>query len=230
MAGLDILTDLTDEPIGISMVKSQLRLEADFTADDEYIVGVLIPAAREVAEAITARAYARRTYREYFDGFPGQHLPIPYNVVFDFPVRHQYSTIPRHRFELARSPLMELLQIQYLDQDGNTQTLDPNLYVVSDHGPMKPAEIYRSRHSVNWPDPLPRVDSVWVDYMAGYRSPGAEVDSPGARPYPTLAYQAQLLLISHMYEQRLPIVAAGQTELPFTITDLLVRDRVYYQP
>jgi hypothetical protein len=217
MAGLDITTDLATEPLIVDLAKRQLQLDASYTDDDDYLANVLIPAARESAELHTARSYGVRSFREYFDGFPGQRLPIPYNYAIDIPSRHQFESLAPHRFELSRSPLVQVTQVQYLDQDGATQTLDPSVYTVSDH--KDPASIFRAAPSAGWPVPLYRVDSVWVDYDAGYAD----------GKLPAIALQAMLLLLSHWFENRTPVAATAGSELPFTVTNLLDKNRVYYQ-
>lgn len=224
MAGLDILVDSDYEPVTLALAKSQCLIDTD--VDDEYFESVVIPGAREFAEIITARSYKPRTFREYFDGFPGQHLPIPYNMVFDLPTHHQFKSIPRRKFELMRSPCASVLQVQYLDQNGDEQTLDPSLYYVADHS--EPASIYRASEHVEWPIPMRRVDSVWVDFKAGYQDPAAS-DAADFEVLPVICLQAMLLMISHWYENRLPVVPGSVGELPFAVSDLLEKNRVYYQ-
>jgi hypothetical protein len=290
MAGIDITQHAICEPISLGIAKSQLQLDSGFTQDDEYIRG-LIRSARKNAELHTARAYVTQGFREYFDGFPEDRLPIPYNVIYDLPTRHDFEPRQHNRFELSRSPLQLVADIQYLDCEGNTQTLDPSLYYVA---PWKePARICHAPHCW-WPRPLHREDSVWVDYTAGYGSlvplsiaassdvtsgavfartnvgqrlmiPGAgpaipddgsaplqatilSVDDSGnatlsasavtpaanapawlGSPVDPTARQAMLLLITHWYENRLPIASVGLKELPYAIKELLDGNRVYYQ-
>lgn len=225
MAGLDILLDSDYEPVSLDLAKSQCRI--DSTVDDDYLTGLVVPGAREFVELVTARSLRPRTYCEYFDGFPGQNLPIPYNMAFDLPTHHQFKSIPRRRFELMRSPLVELVSIKYLDQAGEEQLLDSSLYYLSNHPQMvKPAEVLHQPHA-EWPIPSHRVDSVWIEYKAGYRDPGA-TDTEDYLKIPTTCVQAMLLLISHWYENRLPLAPAA-AELPFAISSLLDNNRVYYQ-
>jgi hypothetical protein len=296
MAGLDITQHATSEPVPLSWAKRQCQIESGITDDDEYLGG-LIRAARETAELHTNRSYLTRGFREYFDRFPEQRLPIPYNVIYDIPSRHQFETQPHNRFELSRSPLQRVVQIQYLDQNGDQQTLDPSIYYVAPH--QEPAHIVRQPPTDGnpppaWPWVLHRADSVWVDYFAGYGNPvtlsmgavsaitsgadfaltdvgrqlsvplaGPSVDGAltslvatilsvdvsgnatlsapavnavsGASawlglPLAGVAQRAMLLLITHWYENRLPIAAAGLKELPYGIKSMLDNNRVYYQP
>jgi hypothetical protein len=290
MAGIDITQYATCEPVSLGAAKSQLQLDSGFTLDDEYIRG-LIRSARENAELHTARAFVTQGFREYFDGFPEDRLPIPYNVIYDLPTRHDFEPMQHNRFELSRSPLQFVVDVQYLDYEGNVQTLDPSLYYVAPR--KEPARICHAPHSW-WPRPMRRVDSVWVDYIAGYGAPvtlsiaansnvtsgavftqfnvGQRLMIPGAgpaiqddgvaplqttilsvddsgnatlsasvvtpvvsvsawlgRPVAAIARQAMLMLITHWYENRLPIASAGLKELPYAVKDLLDANRVYYQ-
>jgi hypothetical protein len=165
VAGLSILKRAVCEPITLAQAKRQCRIDDANTLDDIDLED-LIADARGEAELHTARSYVLRTYREYFDHFPGHRLPIPYNVIYDAPTRHDLSGEQRNHFELSRSPLRSVSQIQYLDQDGAVQTLDPNIYVIAPH--CEPAKIYHAPHADPWPQALHQVDSIWVDYIAGY--------------------------------------------------------------
>jgi len=291
MAGLDITQHATSEPISLAWAKRQCQIESSFTEDDDYIGG-LIRAARETAELHTNRSYLTRGFREYYDGFPEQRLPIPYNVIYDIPFPHHFESRAHNRFELSRSPLQFVVQIQYLDHNGATQTLDPSVYYVA---PWKePAKIARTPPVAGnpvpcWPHPLHRADSVWVDYFAGYGAPvtvsmeadsavisgavftqnnvGQQISVPTAgasraslvttilsvddsgnatlsspavaavsgvlawlgQPVAGIAQRAMLLLVTHWYENRLPIAAAGLKELPYGVKDMLDNNRVYYQ-
>jgi len=296
MAGLNITQHATSEPIPLSWAKRQCQVDSSFVDDDEYIGG-LIRAAREAAELHTNRSFLTRGFREYFDGFPEQRLPIPYNVIYDIPTHHEFESRPHNRFELSRSPLQYVADIMYLDQNGNVQTLDPSIYYGSPW--QEPAHILRQPPTEGnpppvWPWVLRRADSVWVDYFAGYGNPvtvsiavnaavtsgavftannvGWQLSIPGAgpvvdgnptplvgtilsidtngnaalsasaataaagasawlgRPLPGIAQRGMLMLITHWYENRLPIAAAALKELPYSVKSMLDSNRVYYQP
>jgi hypothetical protein len=290
MAGLDIVVYATSEPISLEMAKRQLQIDATLKQDDDYINGLIVT-AREKAELHTNRSFLTRTFREYYDGFPGTRLPIPYNVTYDMPMQHEFEHRHGSRFELSRSPLQAVVDVMYLDQTGTQQTLDPSLYYIAPH--KEPACLHRMPPIPNstllpWPIPLHRADSVWVDYLAGYGSPitigvavsspaitgyvfaatdiGRPISIPGAgpnrgtlhatiatviagvgvlsinaletvasatawlgKPLPGVALTAMLMLISHWYENRLPVAQAGGKELPYAVRDLLDNNRVYYQ-
>jgi len=285
MAGIDITQHATSEPVSLDMAKRQCQVNLDFPDDDEYLMS-LVSSAREKAELHTARSYLTRGFREYFDGFPEDRLPIPYNVTYDIPTRHDLEPEEHRLFELGRSPLQFVSAVQYLDLDGNQQTLDPSLYRVARW--KEPAHIRHAPRSC-WPRPIEGVDSVWVDYVAGYGAPvilsigegsqvidgasfapqtvGQSIVIPGAgvagvplqttilsvddtgnaalanpvvaavvnvsawlgRPVAAIAIRAMLMLVTHWYENRLPVASASLKELPYAVKDLLDANRVYYQ-
>lgn len=164
MAGLEITKKAASEPITLTQAKAQCRIDESDTLDDVYLMG-LIAAARETAELHTARSYVFRSYREYFDCFPGHRFPLFSGVIYDHPARHESSDRHKDFFELSRSPLRTVAQIQYLDTDGSIQTLDPDLYIVAPH--REPAKIHHAPN-IFWPPTKREVDSVWIDYTCGY--------------------------------------------------------------
>lgn len=161
------------EPIALSLVKQFLRFDAGDTSQDDYL-NLCISTARETAESHATRAYITQTYREYYDGFPGHHLPLGlidslegYGLGSER--GHDERRHHHHYFELSRSPLQVLKQIQYLDTTGATQTLDPGQYVLNNR--QDPAQITRVPKSLGgqpWPLALRQVNSVWIDYIVGY--------------------------------------------------------------
>jgi len=179
MVGRPVLTSPPgSEPISLTLVKQMLRIDTGDTSQDTYLT-LLISTARETAEMHTSRGYITQSYREYYDGFPGYHLPFAmvddlegYSALGGFDgLGRQYGDRHRHHhyFELSRSPLQVLKQVQYLDQTGATQTLDPGQYVVNNH--QDPAQIMREPELLGglpWPVALRQVNSVWIDYTVGY--------------------------------------------------------------
>jgi hypothetical protein len=295
MVGRPVLTTPpAAEPISLTMVKLQLRLDAGDTSQDDYL-SLLISAAREVAETQTSRCYMYQAYREYYDCFPGHQLPLV--LIYGFHqmglanYRHKHRMQYEH-FELSRSSLRSLRQIQYLDLNGATQTLDPGQYVLNNR--QDPAQIDRAPEILGglpWPHALRERNAVWVDYTVG-ASPitasieaeaalltgvsgytfsaedvGTVISIPGAGPAgapllttiasvtdgaatltatavagvtdamgslgPQIPFgdiQAMLLLVSHWYENRVPVQQGAMVEAPYMIQNMLNKNRVYYQP
>ncbi len=277
------------EPLTLAFVKQVLRVDAGDGSQDDYL-NHLIVTAREAAESRTTRGYLRQTFREYYDYFPGTHFPLP--VFADgleyaiFARRGHHRHRHHHYFELSRSPLQFISQIQYKDPDGVVQTLDPTQYVVNDK--EDPAQVDKAP-GICWPRPLCERNCIWIDYTVGYgadisvgatsgsptlsgytfasQDAGSAISIPGAgvagatllsriaavvsgvgtladnavtavtaaaaylgNPVPSVAKQAMQLMINHWYENRLPVVPGTMIEVPYAIEDLLLKNKVYYQP
>ena len=59
-----IVEYLADEPITLAEVRAQCRVDEDDTSEDNYLSGVVIPAARALAEAKSGSAIRRARYSE----------------------------------------------------------------------------------------------------------------------------------------------------------------------
>jgi uncharacterized phiE125 gp8 family phage protein len=62
--------DAASEPIAAAEVKAQARIDADLTADDDFIQAVLIPGARQLAETRTGAAIRPARYRQRLRALP----------------------------------------------------------------------------------------------------------------------------------------------------------------
>jgi hypothetical protein len=212
-----ITTPPAAEPIRLALVKEALRIDSGDTSQDNYLTG-LIATARETAETFTSRGYITQTITEYYDFFPGRHFPVGVfagGINPGFPYVGRNNHHHRHNYlELSRSPLKTLTSVQYKDTDGNTQTLDPAIYVLNDK--QDPAQISLP-HGKCWPRTLCEVNSVWVLYDVGYGDDGTKV--------PNVVLQAMLMMISDWDANRLPVKVESEA-----VTNLLLRNKVYYQP
>lgn len=197
------------EPVSLLQAKRQLRLEHDL---DDADVLEYIRSAREWVEGHCWRAMYSQQWKVTFDGFPKTiRIPVP--------------------------PLVTVDSVRFL-ADGAWATLDPTLYRVS-------TSDSRARLLPNdaWPWTDWGEGTVEVTYTCGYtrgvpnedRAAGSpEVDDPAADgdplgKIPKAMKQAVLLLVSHFYENRTPVVAQPGTvtvlELPFGVEALLAHHR-----
>lgn len=94
------LTEPTTEPVTLEEAKRQLRIESDFTEEDDYI-NAIIPAAREYVENYTNQWWAEAKISLYFSSFPAGDVPL--NL-------------------LVKNP-KELDAVKYLDGSQEEQTL-----------------------------------------------------------------------------------------------------------
>jgi len=175
------------EVITLAEAKAHLRIPGGVTDDDAYISS-LITAAREYAEGYTKRSIGTQTCVYTLDSFPS---------VIDLP----------------RCPVQSVTSVEYIDEDGATQSVasfqtDLNGSVTAK---VKPA------YDASWPDTRAVLGAVTVTYQAGY---GAAGDSPDT--VPLSIKQALLILVGSFYENREnEIVGAAVSEVPFSVKCLL---------
>ena len=135
-----ILTKYT-QPIAdpVSLTAMKLHAKIDTTADDE-IVKSLIKAATEWCEKYEGRSYMIRTYKAYLDEFEDEiYLPYP--------------------------PLITVSSIQYVDSNGDTQTLTSSVYTVDTSS--TPGRVYLG-YNQTWPVTRDIPKAVTITYVAGY--------------------------------------------------------------
>jgi uncharacterized phiE125 gp8 family phage protein len=153
------------EPITLADALTHLRETADGGANDAYITS-LITVARMACEDRTERTLITTPLVLLLDGFPTA-------------------------IELARPPVIAVSALRYLDTAGVWQTVSNADYLVdaaSEPGWLVPGP------DKAWPTPMYRVNSVSVEYTAGYGATPADVPAP-------LKHWI-LLAISEMYENR----------------------------
>jgi uncharacterized phiE125 gp8 family phage protein len=120
----------------LDRVKQNLRLSLDSHHNDAELLD-LIQAATEQFEADAARACITQTFKQYQPSFG---LEI----------------------QLQRRPIASVIEIAYLDQNGDPQVVDPLTYVVSTaRRRIIPA------YGQNWPSHTIYPDSVVVTFTAG---------------------------------------------------------------
>jgi len=148
------------EPVSLDEAKKHLRVT--FAHDDDYISG-LIKAARQDAEAYLNGAIMAQTLTANMQRFYG-------------------------RFRLPSSPILGITSISYVDQDGNTQTVDPSVYELD--AELKSVGL---AYGQSWPDTRPQHNAVTVVFTAGY----ATTDD-----VPQAIKQAILLRVGELYLSR----------------------------
>lgn len=184
------------ELVSLAQARAQCRAN---TTDDEYITA-LIPVAREAVEEYTKRAIGAQTWVAEFPQFPAFREWGPnFARLVSSPI-----------FELARPPLVSVTSIRVVNQEGNYQTMSPSGYTL-DARRVPPAiriintgsvETISSHHD----------NPIEVTYVVGY----------SATNFPKRMSHAMLLLINHLYEQRLPVsVGMPVYEMPLSYKNLL---------
>jgi len=153
----------TTEPLTLEAAKDQCRCT---TADEDGWFIAAIAAARHKTETETGLQLITATWEHTIDwGFPSKIL-------------------------LDRPPLISVSSVEYVDEDGVTQTLATSQYTVS-KGRIKHRIV--PAYDVTWPTTRRVVDAVTVTFTSGY---GTELDVP------QVVKQGMKLLIAHWFLMR----------------------------
>jgi uncharacterized phiE125 gp8 family phage protein len=169
------------DPITLADVKQHMRV--DGRQEDGYING-LIAAATSYIQNETGRQFVTATFETKFDGFADTLI-------------------------LPRSPLVSVTSIQYIDEDGDTQTLDSSYYTVDTAS--QPGRVNRA-YDTTYPNTQDVSNALTVTYTAGYGT-ASEVPSP--------IRAAINLLVAHWFENREPVAFSSPSNIPFTITAIM---------
>ena len=183
----------TVEPVSLADAKLYGRIDTD--ADDATI-NTMIRAARMQAEEFTRRAFVNQTWALYLASFPFEII-------------------------VPKPPYFSTTSIQYVDTNGDTQTLASTVYQADEKS--EPGRI-REAYQQSWPATRVGVyNAVTLTYVAGYGT--AEADVPeGIR-------EAIMRAVQTSYEFREDLVTGTiVAKLPKTAKDMLApyRVEVYY--
>lgn len=139
MLKLKVVTQPAVEPVTLTKIKYQLRVEED---DDIYDneLNELIPAARQWCETYQNKAYITQTLELALDSFPSTRKIV-----------------------LPRPPLQQVESLTLTDHSGNKFTYDPSQYLVDDYS--DPSRIiFNQLTSIR----LAEANGIIVRYQAGY--------------------------------------------------------------
>ena len=197
---LELVTAPVLEPLTLEEAKKHLRLEPEFTDDDDYVRG-LLAAVKDWAEGETSKALLTQTLKLRLDRFPyGRRIYLP------------------------RPPLQTVTGITYLDTNNVLQTLGTALYQVNgarvtpdQHAPcgyILPA------YGAWWPTTYPVTEAVSITYVAGWLSVEA---------VPQRIKQAMLLMLGDLYENRERIVTGASVALLDIIEIMLANERCHQE-
>lgn len=167
------------EPISLEEVKLWLKVEID---DDDDLIESLISASRSHCEIELNRSLMIQNLQATFDGF-GDEIDLP------FP------------------PVIEVTEVEYIDTNGDLQTLDNEAYWVSLGTPS------RIVSKDKFPETQNRPDSVLCTYSAG-----GNVSET--------VKTAMKMLISHWYTNRSAVETGTiATEIPLAVKTILQNER-----
>lgn len=186
---VELATINGSEPITLDEAKDHCYVTG---SDWDTYLNTLITAAREYAETETWRAIIDATYEYKLDAFPDE-------------------------IELPKPPVRTVDKIEYIDTDGNTQTLASSKYDADtdgEYGRIQEAE------GESWPDTDDVYNAVTVTFTAGYDGSAAKYELPKQ------IKQAMLLLIKHLFDNRETVVVGNAgtltvKEVPLATNTLL---------
>jgi uncharacterized phiE125 gp8 family phage protein len=167
------------------------------SAEDDYILS-LITTAREYCEDYQHRALATQTWELVLDKFPTN----------------------KDYIELPLPPLKSVTSVKYIDYAGVSATMTASTsgyFVDTDSEPGRVCLSY----CINWPTftEYP-YGAVHIRFVAGHTG-----TAPDVIPYKTK--QAMLMLISYMYENRLPSAQNIDQEFKNAVESLLDGNKIY---
>lgn len=173
----------------VSSDEAKAHLRVEHTADDTYIAA-LIGAAEAMIDGPSGIGVAMvtQTWAMALDGF----LPLP--------------------LYLPLWPVQAVTGITYVDQDGQPQTVDPQLYQFAKGNPA----VIDLAPGAALPAVRRQLNAATVTFVAGFGDTAADV--------PADLRHAALLMIGHLYENR-EAVGAIRHELPLGYAALTERYR-----
>lgn len=199
--GARIVTLPTNEQITIEQARDHLRLDAYGSPlehpDDAWLV-LAIPAAREWCEFYSGRSLAPQVIDLTLPSFP-----------------RAWRQCLNDEVSLPFGPILGVESINYTDEAGVPQLLDTSTYQVDvsqDVGYVYPVI------NTSWPCTWQRPNAATIRYHAGYTT---ELDSPNDYPLPKRFYQAMLLVLGHLYENRENTTELKLETLPLGASSLL---------
>lgn len=188
-----IIAGPLQEPLGLEEAKRFLRITSN---EEDDVVQALIQAARKRVERGTELALITQTVEVKVDGFWGScalELPMP--------------------------PLQSVESIQYVDQDGVLQTLDPTTYSVSTH--RRPGRVWLA-YGKSWPATRDVPEAVTITFKAGFGDDQAALLAQA----PNLVHAVRMLTAHYDRHREAVITGTISSEIPEGVESLMAGERI----
>lgn len=182
----------------VTLAAAKAHCRIDTGADDDYVTA-LISAATDYAQGVQNRQYINATYTLNLNGLPPEiYVPV--------------------------APLSSVTTFAYNDSNGAAQTLTENSDFVVDKK-SEPGRIKPHPDSTGWPDTYAgSYNAVTITLVVGYGASAANIPSPMKERI----QQAILIMVSHLYEMREPILTGTIiTQVPWSAMALLQMNRMW---
>jgi uncharacterized phiE125 gp8 family phage protein len=138
--GLRRIIDPVADAITIHTAKKQCEIGVSDSTHDTHLHRLIVGAVSDV-ERFTRRALITQTWEFTQNRFPAWDLALP------------------------RPPIQSVDSIEYIDDNGVTQTLSSSLYQVNGNSPV----VVCPAHDQVWPSTRPStLDAVTITFTAGY--------------------------------------------------------------
>lgn len=135
-------TRIVTAPVALPVTLQEIKDHCGIgISEDDALLLSLIAAAVGRVQDMTGRQLVESMWDLFLDGFPSFEISIP------------------------GAPLQSVESISYVDEDGDTQSLDSAVYVVDTVS--TPGVVYPAFEQ-EWPEPRDQRNSVIVRYTAGW--------------------------------------------------------------
>ena len=184
MAGLEVVTGPSQEPITITDIKEHLRLDEDV---DDLQVNAYVIAAREWAENYTNRFFIQRTMRQWYDSKPRD---ISYGYE-GFVTGHQNYFTSHQALEVAATPVISVDSIKYYNDAGTEFTWDASNYFADTVSEVPKITL---KDGGSFPTDLRSQNGLAVNFTTGYGATASSV--------PQAIRVAIMQYVTFLYEHR----------------------------
>jgi uncharacterized phiE125 gp8 family phage protein len=199
------VTEPAAEPITAAEAKLWLKVDHD---EDDTLITELIKAARSIFEQMTGRTLIDTTYRAEWDELPRVGTYIGAAAAREL-------ELPRSPFK-ASSPVS---WVKYLNTSGVETTFDAANYTVETGRATDFFPRVRLVESADWPELGDYPAALRCQFSAGYGAAATDV--------PDEIKVCLKLLLSHLYQNRMPLAIGNiVNELPWSLSSLVDLHRI----
>jgi len=187
----ELSTAPTGDVVEMADILDHLRVteESDYT----YLAALNDRAVRWV-ERRTQRQLLTATWKLYLDAFPAE-------------------------IQLRKLPVASVTSVQYVDLDGDTQTLSASYYQTDYKSQDRPGRIMPA-YGYSWPNTRSSIyNAVTVTFTAGYGT---------ASDVPETIKHAIMMLVGHWYDHREAVDEVEFKPVPYAVDNLLSLDEWGY--